>query len=74
MLTRSGHFVVVEPNTTSNKRTRRVRLSFDLKLLLMFQLMTANGRPVVDFDHVARNGVVHVISEVTSYSLRILRT
>jgi len=33
------------------------------------QLMTANGRPVVDFDHIARNGVVHVISEVPRIAL-----
>jgi transforming growth factor-beta-induced protein len=29
-------------------------------------LLTANGRPVVDTDHLARNGVVHVVSEVMS--------
>jgi len=27
-------------------------------------LVTANGRPVVEFDHLARNGYLHVISEV----------
>ena len=28
--------------------------------------MTANGRPIVSVDHTARNGVIHIVSEVMS--------